>query len=96
MAVLTKMPEMAIVDGFKGTLDFYVHKGQVVVRKWPRYQPRVPTADEKANQDLFSYAMKAWRTLPLYLQRQYRTMAVSTKFRPQDIYIRLYIQGLNE
>ncbi|GAI21985.1 unnamed protein product, partial [marine sediment metagenome] len=36
MAVITKMPGMAIVNGFKGTLDFYVHCGTNCVRKWPR------------------------------------------------------------
>lgn len=95
MAVITRLPEQALIDGFKGHVDFYVHKGQVCARRWPRYYPRTPTTPEKANQDAFAYAMKTWASLPLFIQRQYWRMAVSTPFKAQDIYIRTYLSGLN-
>lgn len=86
---------MAIIDGFKGNLDFYVYKGIPCVRRWPRYYGRKPYTAEKANQDAFAYAMKQWRELPAYVRRQYWRMAQSTPYRPQDIYIRTYLHGLN-
>ena len=36
MAKLIALPHQAIIDGFKGTIDFYVWKGLSVARKWPR------------------------------------------------------------
>lgn len=95
MAVLNRMPEKAIVDGFKGRVDFYVHKTRPMARRWPRYYPRKSTAAEKANQDSFAYINRAWATLPSFLQRQYSRMAQSTPFTGKDIYIRLYMNGLN-
>ena len=36
MARLDRLPATAVIDGFKGTLDFYAYKGIPVVRRWPR------------------------------------------------------------
>ncbi len=36
MARLDRLPETAIIDGFRGVLDFYVDNGVPVVRSWPK------------------------------------------------------------
>lgn len=41
MAVIDAVPETEIILAFRGTLDFYVHRGQAVVRAWPR-PPSLP------------------------------------------------------
>ena len=72
MAVIARMPSVAIVNGFKGVLDYYVYRGIPCVRKWPRYKPRTPTPYEALQQAVFADAVAsargilAWRQAPPY------------------------------
>lgn len=95
MARIDILPEQSIIDGYKGKLDFYVHKGQPCVRSWPRYTPRQPYPLEKANQQAFAYINKLWTTIPPFIRQQYQRMAIGTDFRAQDIFVRGYMHGLN-
>jgi len=50
MAVVDQLPEYEIIRAFRGVLDFYVHRGQYVVRSWPRPPsgPRSPAVTAAA------------------------------------------------
>ncbi len=82
---------MAIINGFKGTLDFYVHKGQVCVRTWPRYSPRQPTTDEQANQNRFVTATRLASQVTPSVRGAYLAMAQGTRWTWKDIFIRDYM-----
>ncbi|GAI98357.1 unnamed protein product, partial [marine sediment metagenome] len=36
MAKLKVLPHQAIIDGLKGKVDFYLHRGIPCARKWPK------------------------------------------------------------
>lgn len=94
MAKLTALPQQAIIDGFKGVIDYYVHKGQVCVRRWPRYTPRPPHPNEGANQQRFAYINQLAPTLPEYVKDQYRLMAVGSPWSWKDLLVQSYMKGM--
>ena len=91
MARLRRMPSEAIIDAFKGKLDFYYCMGIPCVRKWPHWPKRVPTPIEKANQDSFAYCAKSWTDLPEYLKEMYRQCAATTNLTARDIFTACYM-----
>ena len=93
MVRLTALPELAIIDQFKGKVDFYEWKGIPCARKWPHWPKRLPTVPEKANQDRFAYAIHAWTNLSEYIKAMYRQMAVGTSLTARDLFMRSYING---
>ncbi len=95
MAKITRLPSKAIVDSFKGKIDFYMYKNTAVVRKWPKWTKRESHPDEKVNQDAFAYINKIAGSLPIYLQDQYRRMARGTRFTWKDLLVRAYMKGLD-
>jgi len=95
MARLSNMPSQAIVDGFKGVVDFYVYKDTAVARKWPRWHTRESYPAEAANQADFAYVNKLAGSLPEYLINQYKRMAAGTPFSWKDLLVRAYMKGLD-
>lgn len=95
MAKLLNLPNQGIIDGFKGVVDFYMWKGIPCARMWPHWPPREPTPREKANQDLFAYAVHLYNILPLEVIQAYRRMAVGTKYTCRDLFIRSFLRGLD-
>lgn len=84
---------MEIISAFKGTVDFYLWKGIPCARAWPHWPKREPTPQERANQQTFAYAAKAWALLSEYLKEMYRQMAAGTDWTARDIFTRCYISG---
>lgn len=95
MARLTKLPSKAIVNKFKGTIDFYYWKGMPCARSWPRWPPRVPTAPELANQELFAYAMRQSKLLLPVIRQAYLDLCYGTPYRWQDLFCMGYICGFH-
>ena len=94
MAKITKMPSMAIVNGFKGVIDFYVHDGQPCVRKWPRSpgHDRAPAVMEKWT--AFAWAASNWNSLSPEIQEAYRRMASGTNLTGRDLFVKGYLTPL--
>jgi len=94
MAKITKMPSMAIVNGFKGTIDFYVHDGQPCVRSWPRSpgHDRAPAVMEKWA--AFAWAATNWNSLSPAVQAAYKTMASGTNMTGRDLFVKGFITPL--
>lgn len=95
MAVLDQLPSLAIIDGFKGTIDFYLWKGVPCARMWPIHGKRQPYPDEAAGQQAFSYINKAATTLDPFIIDQYKRMAVGTPLTWKDLLVRSYMKGLD-
>jgi len=91
MAKLTKLPELAIISGFKGTIDFYVWKGQPCARRWPRSpgHNRAPAVQE--GWPAFSYAASNWVNLPQEIKQLYNDMATGTKKTGKDLFIQSFM-----
>lgn len=100
MAKLTKLPEKSIIDGLKGSLDFYVihlnptmSEGIAVCRSWPKYRPENRTLASKAASAIFGYIAKAVMTLPPNLVDSYAKQTSGTRLTWKDLAIRAYLNG---
>lgn len=87
------MPSQAIIDGFKGVIDFYYCMGIPCARKWPLWTKRVPYPAERANQEAFAYAAKMWKGLPEYIKLLYRDMSQGARISGFDMYMKCYMRG---
>lgn len=94
MAKLTHMPSRAIIDGFKGDVDFYLYMGIPCARKWPVWRKREPHPAERANQEDFALINQYAITLPVELITAYRELAQGTPFTWKDLLVRSYMRGL--
>jgi len=91
VAKLLKMPSQAIIDGLKGTLDFYYWMGIPCVRRWPRSPGHARAPAVEAQWAAWSYASKTWNLLPPLVQDAYRIMAKGTNLTGRDVYQKSYI-----
>lgn len=96
MAKPGTMPSQAIIDGFKGVLDFYYWKRIAVARRWPRYFARQPTPAEITNQTDFAYINKLYSTLPSIITDALKNHALGTTQTAKDYLVRAYLKGLQE
>lgn len=64
MARLNHMPNESVVQGLKGSLDFYYWFGMPVVRKWPRVGKYTPSAQELQARENFRDNIKALGAMP--------------------------------
>ncbi|GAI67499.1 unnamed protein product [marine sediment metagenome] len=93
MAVITKMPGAAVISGFKGTLDFYVHQGTNCVRKWPRSPGHSRAPGVEAGWPAFAWAASNWNSLSPEVQDAYKTMASGTKLTGRDLFVKSFISA---
>jgi len=104
MAKLKVLPELAIIDGFKGKVDFYVYhascdpelrgEGIAVARKWPRSPGHKRAPAVEAQWEAFSYAAGAWTLLSPEVQEAYRALSVGSGLSGRDLFTRSYLKGL--
>jgi len=95
MAKLLAMPEQAIIDGFKGTLDFYYWKGIPCVRKWPTWRPYTFSQEQRDNQAAFAYISHLWSVMDPTIKALWIEMAGGTSLTGRDMAIRSYLKGTN-
>lgn len=94
MARLAVLPEQAIIDGFKGVVDFYVYKGQPCARKWPRLARYTRSQAELAGQTAFAYAASSWVTLSAEVRQTYVNMAIGTVLTAREWFMKGYMSGI--
>lgn len=95
MAKISKMPSQVIIDGFKGTVDFYVHCGQPCARMWPRSPGHRRAPAVEAGWAAFAWAASNWNSLSPEVQDAYRAMAAGTHMSGRDIFIKSFITTKN-
>lgn len=93
MAHLDVLPEQHIIAGFKGTIDFYVHRGIPCARRWPRYHPRPPSPDELFNQDNFARLNQLASTLGQEVKEAWGLMVAGTSWTWKDAFVKAGIRG---
>ena len=91
MAKITKMPSMAIVNGFKGTIDFYVNMGLPCVRSWPRSPGHARAPAVEAKWPAFTWASSNWGSLSPEVQEAYNRQAQGTNLTGRDIFTKSFI-----
>ena len=94
MVVLQALPGKAVIDGFKGKIDFYLHNGVPVARSWPRSPGKRRAPAVEAQWPLFSYAAKEWVNLSEDVQAAYYKMAEASGLNARDLQMRSYLTGL--
>lgn len=104
MAKLKTLPELAIIDGFKGVIDFYVNyqssdpetrgPGVPCARRWPRSPGKRRAAAVEAQWPAFAYAAAHWADLSAEIQAGYNEMASGTGLSGRDMFTRSYLTGL--
>jgi hypothetical protein len=93
VARLLAMPQQEVIDGFKGSVDFYEWKGIPVARRWPRSPGHNRVAAVQAQWAAFSEAQSAWSTLDPDVIAAYNAMAVGTDYTGRDMMTVGYIAG---
>ena len=94
MVKLSSLPDQKVIDGWKGTVDFYLWMGIACARKWPHYPHREPYPDELANQQAFAYINQQASQLPQYIIDEAKRMATGTDFTWKDLIVRAYMSGI--
>lgn len=89
------MPGLKTIDGFKGTIDYYVHDGQPCVRKWPRSPGHRRAPAVEAQWTAFTYAAKIWASVSPYVRRAYARMGHPPMKRDMDWFMRAYLRGID-
>jgi len=85
---------MAIVKGFKGTLDFYYNMGIPCVRKWPQSPGKIRSEAVMAQWPVFANAAKLYRDLSPAMKTVYLEMAAETNLTARDVFTKSYISGM--
>lgn len=100
MAKLTALPELWIIDGLKGTLDFYeirlnpeLSKGIPVCRSWPQYRPERLTAASKDATRYFAYINSMAATMPNNIVAAYKNTLQGSALTWKDMMVRMYLNG---
>ena len=85
---------MAIISGFKGTIDYYEWMGIPVARSWPRSPGKHRTPDVEAQWQPFAYAAREWRNLSPVVREAFNKMAQHSGMSGRDLQVRSYLKGL--
>lgn len=91
MTVLKNLPELAVIRGFKGILDFYVWMGLPVVRRWPRSPGTRRTPEVEAQWSAWRYASQNWQSLSPRVQEAYRLTASGLDWSGRDLFMKSYL-----
>jgi len=95
VAKIKKLPGTAIINGFKGVLDYYVWKGIACVRQWPRSPGHWRAPAVMAQWSAFSEATKLWNTLSPEVQDAYNQMAAGTHLSGRDLSVKCYLTNMS-
>jgi len=93
MAKLTQLPSLAIINGFKGVIDFYINMGLPCARRWPRSPGPRRAPGVEAAWPAFRWASQNWLTLSEEVRQAYRDMAAGTNMTGRDIFVKSYISS---
>jgi len=72
MAIVKGVLTEAQILGFRGTIDFYYHRGQLIARQWPKKRTIPPTAQESSNREFFGRVQSKIKNMPEDYRQQWR------------------------
>lgn len=91
MAKLKKLPNLAIINGFKGKIDYYIWCGVPCARSWPRSPGRLRAPAVKAQWPAFAWAAANWNSLSPEVQEAYRRTAQESRMSGRDLFVKSFI-----
>lgn len=101
MAKLGALPAQAIVDGFKGVIDYYVNHqtcdpelagpGIPCARSWPVTPPANRSPGEQVSWPAFAWATANWNSLSQEVQDAYKATAQGTNLTGRDLFTKAFI-----
>jgi len=104
MAKLKVLPNLDIISGFKGVIDFYVNyqacdrevagPGIPCARQWPRSPGHKRAPAVEAQWLPFTTAVSLWNELSQEVKDTFIAMAEGTGLTGRDMFIRAYLAGL--
>ena len=95
MAKITHLPGQAVIDGLKGTLDYYLWMGIACVRSWPSSPGHDRAPAVEAQWSAFSRAAMLWNYLDPQVKEAFNEMAVGTRLTGRDVFTKSYITSKN-
>lgn len=93
MAILKSMPQMEVVDGLHGILDFYRWCDLVIVRKWPVFTVTKRSTAVQETAVRFVYPSTVARELSQEVVDAYKAMVQGYGLSWKDMMTRCYISG---
>lgn len=93
MAKIKELPAEAIIGGFKGTIDYYLHDGIPCVRRWPQSPGKIRSPAVMEQWAAWSYVASAWRDLDPRLRSLYERMSKGSSLTGRDLFTRSYLSG---
>lgn len=96
MASLTSLPSLEIIQGFKGTIDYFVTRGITCARRWPRYSKDRMSAPALAAAATFGLIIKAWALVCSEIKEELNLDAADQPRSARDIYIQATYGYLHE
>jgi hypothetical protein len=93
MAKIAAMPDRTTIDGLKGTLDFYVHRGIPCVRSWPRWQLKVRSPAVQATAANFAAVASVLKLACPEVIAAAKWMATGTLLTWKDVYTSILLGG---
>ena len=95
MAVINSCINRDMVRTLSGIIDFYMVKGQVRARAWPKRLDRQQTPQEIAAARAFGIASTASTQLQQSEIDAWKLMTSGTDYAWRDLFLRHYIRGDN-
>lgn len=95
MAKVTALPGADIINGFKGTIDFYLWNGLAVARRWPRSPGRKRAPAVEAQWSAWTEASRLWVKLSPAVQEAYKQMAAGTHMSGRDLSVKCYLTNFS-
>ena len=96
MARLKSLPSIEIIRGFRGILDFYVHRGTPCVRRWPNKKHAKRTQAEIAVAATFGIIVKAFSLVGGEVKALYDQDALGQPRTGRDLYVSGALGHLHE
>jgi len=93
LAKILKLPGLAIINGFKGQLDFYVWKGITCVRSWPRSPGHDRSPAVEAQWPAFTYATSNWTNPAPEIKQAFNDMAATIPYTGKDLFVKSYLSN---
>lgn len=93
MAKLGALPEVDIISGFKGVIDYYVRDGVAICRRWPRTPAGHLSPATKTQWSYFAEAVASWNIVDPEVRAAYISMASGSTLTGRDMMIKLYLNG---
>lgn len=93
MTKLIALPALAIIDGLKGKIDFYLWRGIPVARKWPRSPGKRRAPAVEAQWPAWTIASRLWSQQSDEIRQAYIETAHGTNLTGRDLASKAYLTG---